>query len=218
MVQNIITQARGDRRREAMLKAATALFLKNGYAGTTLDAVIARAGGSRATLYGAYGGKEELFAAIIERLGQRIAAPLAAPAASPRQTLLAAGKALMAALMSAEGLGLYRILIAESRHFPALAAATFSAGPKAAADHLSRYLARQVKSGDLVLADPRLAARHFLEMVKGDLHLRALLGLGKRPSQRTIARCVAAAVDLFLAGALPRARSRLRRSRNRPDR
>lgn len=216
MVQNTSGQARGDRRREAMLKAATALFLEQGYAGTTLDAVIARAGGSRATLYAAFGGKEDLFAAIIDRLGQRIAAPLAAPTADPRATLLAAGKALMTVLMTEEGLGLYRILIAEGQRFPELAAVTFAAGPGAAADHLARFLAKQAQSGVLALASPRLAARHFLEMVKGDLHMRALLGLGERPTARTIARCVTAAVDLFLAGATPRKGRRRARARISP--
>jgi AcrR family transcriptional regulator len=191
-----------------MLEAAAALFRKNGYAGTTLDAVISQAGGSRATLYEAFGGKEELFAAIIDRLGQRIAAPLVVPAPRPRDTLLAAGKALMAALMSEEGLGLYRILIAESQRFPKLAAATFAAGPTAAADHLARYFAKQTRDGTLEVPVPGLAARQFLEMVKGDLHLRALLGLGRPPGKAEIARCVVTAVDLFLSGATPRGRHR----------
>ncbi len=195
--------SRGERRRAAMLEAATALFLERGYAATTLDAVIARSGGSRATLYAEFAGKEGLFAAIIERLCQAIVAPLAAPQRSCAATLLGAGRALMAVLMAPEGLGLYRVMIAEGRRFPELAAAVYAAGPGSAADHLSRYLADEVASGRLVLRDTDLAARHFLEMVKGDLHFRALLGVGAPADPVTIDRCVEKAVELFLVGAAP---------------
>ena len=60
-----------------MLEAAKAVFVEHGYAGATLDDVIEQAGGSRATLYKQFGGKEGLFAAVIAEIAAEMVAPLA---------------------------------------------------------------------------------------------------------------------------------------------
>ena len=60
-----------------MLDAAKAVFIEHGYAEATLDEVIRRSGGSRATLYKQFGDKEGLFAAIIADICAEIVAPLA---------------------------------------------------------------------------------------------------------------------------------------------
>lgn len=49
---------------ETILTAAQALFLSEGYANTTMEAVAASAGVGKATLYARYGGKPDLFQAI----------------------------------------------------------------------------------------------------------------------------------------------------------
>ena len=54
--------------------------------------------------------------------------------------------------------------------------------------------------GRLDLASPDLAAAHFLEMVKGDLHTRALFGAGPGPTAAEVAACVRGAVSTFLYG------------------
>jgi TetR/AcrR family transcriptional regulator, mexJK operon transcriptional repressor len=196
---------KGERRRAAMLEAATAVFLERGYEGATLAEIIARSGGSRATLYALFGDKAGLFAAIISALRERIVAPVAARIEGPADAaLLAVGRGFMGVMMAPESLGLYRIVIAEGARFPELADAVFSAGPKAAADVLTRYLAEKMRSRELRLVDPGASARHFLEMVKGDLHFRALLGLAPAPTVEEIETCVALAVKTFLDGARPR--------------
>jgi TetR/AcrR family transcriptional repressor of mexJK operon len=196
---------KGERRRAAMLEAATAVFLERGYEGATLGEIVARSGGSRATLYAQFGDKAGLFAAIIAALCERIVAPVAARIEGPAEAaLLAVGRGFMRVMMAPDSLSLYRIVIADGARFPELAEAVFSAGPKAAAEGLARYLAKKVRSGELALGDPGASARHFLEMVKGDLHFRALLGLAPAPSAVEVEACVALAVKTFLDGARPR--------------
>jgi AcrR family transcriptional regulator len=196
---------KGERRRAAMLEAATEVFLERGYEGATLGEVIARAGGSRATLYAQFGDKAGLFAAIIAALCERIVTPMGEKLEGPAEAaLLAMGRGFMAVMMAPESLGLYRIVIAEGARFPELAAAVFSAGPQSAADGLTRFLADRVRLDELVLEDPGASARHFLEMVKGELHFRALLGLAPAPSPADVEKCVALAVKTFLEGAQPR--------------
>src|SRR3984893_2769479 len=65
------TRPRGEVRRSQILDAAAQVFLENGYAGATIDLVIERAGASKATVYSFFGGKDGLFAAIVEERCER---------------------------------------------------------------------------------------------------------------------------------------------------
>lgn len=192
---------RAERRRTALLEAAKTVFVERGYE-ATLDDVIARAGGSRATLYKQFGGKEGLFAAVIADICAGIVAPLSEGSQdrAPEDVLLALGRSFMAAMMAPDGLALYRVVLGNAQQFPELAAAVYRSGPAEAAEQLATHLRRWKSLGFLDLADPDLAARHFLEMVKGDLHFRALVRIDP-PSQKEIDRCVMSAVALFVASA-----------------
>ncbi len=201
-----IKRSRGEIRRAAIVAAATDVFLDQGFAAATLDDVVRRAGGSRATLYQNFGSKEGLFAAIIAKQCELVVAPLKALSEGdgrPEDVLAELGRCFMDILMSPRGLGLYRMVSAEASRFPALGAQVFASGPKAAADQLAVYLRAQVKAGTLRLPNVDLAARHFLEMVKGDLHTRALFNVAPLPTAAEIETCVTGAVDTFLTGARP---------------
>ncbi|MCD9029130.1 TetR/AcrR family transcriptional regulator [Luteimonas sp. BDR2-5] len=69
--------ARGRVRRARLLQVACEHFLANGYDGTSMDAVVAAAGGSKATLYRNFGDKQTLFAACIAHLCDEFLARLA---------------------------------------------------------------------------------------------------------------------------------------------
>lgn len=198
--------SRGEARRAAIVAAATDVFLELGFEAATLDQVVRRAGGSRATLYEHFGGKEGLFAAIIAQQCDLIVEPLKALSeddGAPEDVLAAVGRRFMDILMSPRGLGLYRMVSAEAARFPALGARVFASGPKAAADRLAGYLRAQIKAGVLAVPDADLAARQFLEMVKGDLHTRALFNVTPAPTDAEVDLCVKGAVATFLTGARP---------------
>src|ERR1700753_2910698 len=61
-------ERRSTRMRRAIVDAATALFLKNGYLGTNMDAVAAQAAVSKQTVYKHFSDKETLFVAIVTGL------------------------------------------------------------------------------------------------------------------------------------------------------
>jgi len=197
---------RGERRRQRLLEGAREVFLEKGFEATTLDDVIARAGGSRATLYDHFGDKAGLFAAIIAAICDDIQAPVTGGIGSDRDpgtTLQAFAQRFMDRLMEPDSLALYRLVIAESRRFPELGARVFAAGPERAAASLADYLRAETRAGRLVVRDPDTAVRIFLEMIKGDLHTRALFGAGKLPSRREIENTVREAVRIFLTGIRP---------------
>ena len=192
---------RGERRRAQILDAAKAVFVEHGYANASLDEVMRLSGGSRATLYRHFGDKDGLFAAIIERISAEMVAPLLtfAPDQDPETVLLAFGRAFMSALMEPTGLALYRVLIGEAEQFPGLARAVYRAGPLVAVEQLALHMRRWKAEKRITVDSPDLAARQFLEMIKGDLHFRALLRLAS-PSELEIDACVRSAVEVFLDG------------------
>ncbi|HCR79885.1 MAG TPA: TetR family transcriptional regulator, partial [Alcanivorax sp.] len=53
-------------KREAILDAAKALFIAQGFAGTSMDAVATEAGASKLTVYSHLSDKATLFAAAVE--------------------------------------------------------------------------------------------------------------------------------------------------------
>lgn len=199
---DVLTLSRGEARRAAILAAAREVFLERGFEAATLDEIIRRAGGSRATVYAQFGGKEGLFGAIIAKVCADIVAPLihVRQEENFEATLYAIGRRYLEALLNPTGLALYRLAAGESGRFPELGRQVYAAGPATAARELAAYLRRESTRSDLSLADPDLAARHFLELVKGDLHTRALFNVDAAPSESEIATCVREGVRTFLQG------------------
>jgi AcrR family transcriptional regulator len=60
--------AQGDATRAALVLAARALFGEMGFADTSLDEIVTRAGVTKGALYHHFGGKEELFKAVFEQV------------------------------------------------------------------------------------------------------------------------------------------------------
>lgn len=201
---------RGQQRRAALLETATELFLSHGYDGTSLDMVIERAGGSRRTVYERFGNKEGLFAATVEAMLDRLLEGLSSldwEHGTPEEVLTKAGSALVRALTAPDAVALFRMVIAEAPRFPHLGAAMYRKGPSRAHLQVATYLREQADAGRLELEDPELAGRQLVEMMKGDLHMRALLDPERCPQEAEIVRHTAHAVHTFLRGVRPRTSS-----------
>ena len=65
------TRRAGDELRDAILKAAAEVFFEAGYEGASIEAVIERVGGSKRAIYSHFGGKKELFAALVTEASSR---------------------------------------------------------------------------------------------------------------------------------------------------
>jgi AcrR family transcriptional regulator len=65
-------QERSEATTAALLDAARELFAQDGYAATSLDAVVARAGVTKGALYHHFEGKHDLFAAVFARENVRL--------------------------------------------------------------------------------------------------------------------------------------------------
>jgi AcrR family transcriptional regulator len=74
-------------RRDKIVEAAQGLFTEQGYRATTMEGIAAAAGMSKVTVYGYFADKDEVFAAVAERLAGRL--KMALSAAMSREGALA---------------------------------------------------------------------------------------------------------------------------------
>lgn len=69
-----VTEARKDARRKKLLEAAVRMFGAHGYHAATVPMIVAEAGSSVGSFYLHFHNKEDIFAAVLEGLGEQIAA------------------------------------------------------------------------------------------------------------------------------------------------
>ncbi len=167
---------------EQILQGAMQEFLKNGYAGTSMDKVAVAAGVSKATVYSHFQDKEGLFKVLVEKLaGKKFNSifgtqpPEGDPTIVLRQL---ATKALELMAIDQEHSALMRVIIGESGRFPELAQICVRAMIKPVVETLTQYLASHP---ELKINDPEALARilvgslvHF-HIVQDVLHGKDIL-------------------------------------------
>jgi TetR/AcrR family transcriptional repressor of mexJK operon len=185
-----------DKKREAILKGAKAMFLKHGFGDASMDEVAAAAGVSKMTVYRHFGSKEDLFAGVItECCQQLITGEIDAVFALPmRDALRAYARKMTDIFFARDTAELHRIVIAECRRFPKLGRLFYETGPQSCIDSLEAYFVRHRNDQMLKVSDPHRAAEEFLELLRGYSHLKMLLGIDKAPSARDIEARIESAV------------------------
>lgn len=198
---------RTELRRQAILRAAAQLFFEQGYATTSIDAIIERTGGSKRTIYSEFGNKEGLFLALVADSADRAISALSLDYDTQSDlpnTLTIFGTRLLAVYMSPSVLGIYRIIITEAGRIPDLARLFYERGPGRTTVHLAKVLQAAADRKEIRIGDPLLVAGHFVGMIRDNLHLQVVLGLRPPPTEGEAQATVASAVTLFLNGVRPR--------------
>lgn len=188
-------------KRDAILEAAVALFLEVGYAATSINTLITRVGGSKATVYAHFENKEKLFEAVVgEVLGEVSAAMNSIDLAGLglREGLEYVGRHLLHLVTSRRHIGLARLVIAEAQRFPEVGRIYYDHGPALAYKGLRAFLAEHSGEDGFKVADEDEAAAWFASMLIHRLFLERLC-IGTDPlSPQQIAEKVAAVVAAFL--------------------
>lgn len=192
-----------DDRREAIVDVARRAFLEFGYAGTSMNCIAGRVGGSKATLYNYFESKEELLAAVIEEKCDQIAQFMSAAEMDSQGDLRAAltnfGEHFVQFLLGEERIGFYRLVIGECARFPELGHAIYNAGTHRTQDRLAEWLQHAKDAGQLRGdADVHVAAEQFTELCLAGIHRRRLWNVTPCPSRDEIRTNVANAVDTFM--------------------
>jgi len=199
---------RGELRREALLDAARDIFLEHGFASASIDEVVQRVGGSKASVYQYFGSKEGLFGEMIARQCQQLISSAEFPAgggdADVEQTLLQLARRVVQLFLAPQRVAMHRAMIAEAARFPELAERFYEAGPKRGLALLAAYLRAQHEAGVLVCTQPDWAAIQFMNLVRSYPMFRALHGMSVMPEGEVLDEFLQHAVRLFLNGCRPR--------------
>ncbi len=177
-------------KRAAILHGARAVFLRDGFAGGSMDDVAAEAGVGKQTVYRHFGSKEALVVALVEAMCApgALAAP---PSALPRRERL---RALLLGFVEGvtrdDSLCLYRALVAEAERMPELGRLFWDAGPRQVRIALARAWAQ---AGDT--AGGEAVAAQLVQLALGDAYQELILGISA-PGPEVFDRQIEAALDL----------------------
>jgi AcrR family transcriptional regulator len=111
-------------KQEAILQGAMQVFLRSGYAGTSMDRVATEAGVSKQTIYSNFQDKEGLFTALMERMTiRRFQTILGVERlqGEPEKLMRQFAEGFLNKIADAEYVAWFRLIIAESARFPELA-------------------------------------------------------------------------------------------------
>ncbi|MYM63501.1 TetR/AcrR family transcriptional regulator C-terminal domain-containing protein [Pseudomaricurvus sp. HS19] len=200
---NTAPTKRGESRAQAVLEAALELFLELGFANTSLDKVIEKAGGSRRTIYQMFGSKEGLLQAVVKESCDSILGQLETDKLldmPPRDALISLAEQFISRLITPRRIAFYRLVVAESTHAPELGRQFMAAGPERAQAILCNYFRAAMAAGQLQLDNPEISARQFFEFARGDLHFHAMFD-NHYVDGATLRKHIEIAVDVFLRGA-----------------
>jgi AcrR family transcriptional regulator len=194
------TEVRKEARRRLLLDAATKLFGKYGYHGTTVPMIVAEAGSSTGSFYMYFKNKEEAFNAALEEIGNAIEELLEAVTRSQPDVLKRISEGLEAACMFlAQKPEQARILIAESWSISPRLGKT----RRAMVAQQEEQLRRMLESAPAIFAadNPGVAARCIVGAALETL----TRWLEDNPNSRMSASEVARTVAQFNTRALKRA-------------
>jgi TetR/AcrR family transcriptional regulator, mexJK operon transcriptional repressor len=172
-----------ERRKQKIMQVATALFVKNGYAATSLVDIAKSAGAATRTLYQHFGDKEALFRQVM--FARDTAAVLPPPQIQAGESLFdivsKTANYVLEVSLRPTTVDLMRLTIAESARFPELTKkltdATYSrfrANVKGVFDELAQ-------SGLVTDDDTALSAAMFVDLVLGTTPLLVYAGWQSPP-------------------------------------
>ncbi|AXB42527.1 TetR/AcrR family transcriptional regulator [Amycolatopsis albispora] len=184
-------------KRAAILDAAEALFVSDGYELTSVDAISARAGVSKRTVYDHFGDKQTLFRSVLGRANDAVVATVReaideelVDGRDIREALLGFAKRVTTEMFPTSTYATFRRLSSQAPVAPRL--------PEAARDQPERMMeerfAKYAADGTLQVPNPRRAMQHFIALT---MRL-ALDVMDENPSAAEILTLIGDGVDVFL--------------------
>jgi AcrR family transcriptional regulator len=201
-------KVRTEARRNAILQAAAGLFQEMGYERASMNELTKRLGGSKATLYGYFSSKEELFAAVVEAFStvhlldavQELAVPASEPATLEALLTRFAERMLHVLTDDQSGaLAVYRMVVAEAGHSD-VGKLFHESGPAAAHKAIAGLVEAAMERGELRRADPNVTAQQFLALVTAESNMRVLQRAPQPLAPEEVRQMVARAIAVFFNG------------------
>lgn len=174
-----------ERKRLAIRQAALRLFLRDGFARTSVDAIAEEAGVSKRTIYNHYADKQTLFLSVISQTFDSLVATVTdfmdeyltdVPEDQLEQRIIAFSRqTVLLAARTPERAQLIRLMMAEAQHFPELR--LHQLRPRGITANLAARLATLAARGLLDVPEPEEAANHLFALTMGQVNNRSIYGV-----------------------------------------
>ena len=190
-----------DAKRDAILAAATRVFLAEGFSAVSMEAIALAAPVSKPTLYNYFPAKSALFAAVVANVCTRMTAAVDTAVrdnGDVRSDLKVIARAYVDIVYEPDCLALYRVVIAELKNFPELGQLAYDSGAIPIINGIARYLRGVGQKSAVRFPRAEQSASMLIGMLSGDDYHRCLLGLSPTLVPRVRTRLVTAMVDSFL--------------------
>lgn len=149
-----------------IMEAATTVFLRNGYSGTSMDEIAALAGVSKQTIYTHFADKERLFRELVLLNTQRVdtfvdTLTVLEGSHDLEKDLRDLARRYIAVVIQPQVIRLRRLVIAEAGRFPELGRLYYERVPERTLTTLASQFHNLAERGLMRIDDPELAANHF---------------------------------------------------------
>lgn len=191
---------KSEERAARVLEVAKQKFLTAGYFVTSVDEIVSEAGGSKTSIYQLFGNKEGLLRALVEDTCRTVVAKVVQQPHDQenlRDYLTRVGKIYLENVVSEETVGVLRLCISSAIDHPEISEIYLNQGLGQAVPKLSKSLKTFQSFKTFTPAQSQQAAREFLAMCRGDLHLRALLSGHSSVTKAQVTKRSKIAVDAF---------------------
>ena len=186
-------------KQEQILEGAMRVFLRDGYAGTSMDRVSTEAGVSKQTIYSHFQDKEGLFKALIERVTIANFSGIFCTEEFHGEPAILLREVAETYLIKVAGnpdyLALFRVIITESQRFPELAKLYTQTVIQRGRYLLSQYF---VLHPELGITDPEATAQIFFGSLVGYMMVQEML-YGKEMMPLSQKRILDSLMNLILA-------------------
>lgn len=184
-------------RRQRVLDAVRGLMAEQGFR-VSMDAVAARAGCSKQTLYAHFGSKQELMRSVMQEHLDMATASLDDKTGGPRAVLLGFAIEHLQRLSDPSVVATRQLLSAEASQFPEEARALYRDGCETLLQRLAEWLDLAMRRKQLRHDDPHYAAELLLSMIVGLDFERQRFAVPHRESEDRRGHWAGFAVDAFL--------------------
>jgi AcrR family transcriptional regulator len=195
-------RVRTEAKRSDIVDIAASVFMEQGFAGASMSEIAARLGGSKATLYGYFRSKQELFLEVVTAQAVKELLPafedLDENAADLRDALVPVGEKLVAFLLLPDSIAVHRMVMSEAGRSN-IGQLYYSKGRQRGLEYIVAFLERANKIGRIRPCDLVVAGTHLFALIESELLPPFHFGLARpAPSRLEIRRSTERAVDVFL--------------------
>lgn len=198
---------RTEEKREEIIAVAAQVFREVGYERASMAEIVSRLGGSKATLYGYFASKEQLFVAVAQQAAEQqltvTFAELSDDFTDVRRALRRFGQKFVTFMAQPEAVAVQRMVMAHSKDTD-IGRLFYETCNRKGLSQVSEYLQACMRKGLLRQTDAQVATYHLMGLLQSEIMPQRFFGIQTTLTAAKVQGAVERAVDVFMAAYAPK--------------